>query len=154
LPLEESSGSATSEFSATTTGGQELLAFGAEASEAEREDASRVLEENLEARAAADFAKQCSTLRARLVEEVVEQLGKGGVSNPTCREALNRFAQPLSGSAAMRADQLDGHITVLLQEGNVAYALFHGNDNKDYAMPLVNEGGQWKVASLLAAVIQ
>jgi hypothetical protein len=151
---EESSGSGVSQFSATTSGGQELLAFGTEASAAEREAASKVLEENLEARAAADFVKQCATLKAILVQELIEQLTKEKVSNPSCDKALNRFAQPLSGSSKLRADQLDGHITVLLQEGSTGYALFHGNDQKDYVMPLTKEEGQWKVASLLAALVQ
>jgi hypothetical protein len=124
--------------------GKEIVNFGEEASSEEREAASAVLEENYEARAAADWAGQCSSLtkgeRKRLEEaEAYRNVGKG------CTEALKYAAAPAPATKAVRENTLTGPIDALRVKGDQAWALYHGKGGKDYAMPMEKEGNEWKV---------
>ena len=141
----EASGEASAQFKATKANKQ-ILNFGEEASDAEREAASSVLESNLRTREAADFASQCLTLNLKAIEAVVKP-PKGKPSE--CAAALKKLAEPLKGTEEVRKDTLDGPITALRVKGKSGYALYHGNDGKDYAMSMEKEGGEWKVAALL-----
>ena len=123
------------------------VTFGAEAPVTEREAASKVLAENLEAREAANFAAQCATLDLAEVEEVAEE--RGNQAKKICTKALRITAEPLKGSEKVRADPLVGRITALRVNGLKAYALFHGIDKIDYAVPMTKEGGDWKVGAIL-----
>jgi hypothetical protein len=126
--------------------------FGEEALAADREAANLVLEANLEARAAGDFAKQCATLNFKTVEEVT------GSSKPNarseCPQSLQTFAEPLNQTKGQRADMMDEPITSLRVKGKQGYALFHGKDAKDYAMPMETEGGKWMVGALLTTELE
>jgi hypothetical protein len=126
-----------------------LVEAGQEGSVSERETASAVLAKNLEAREEADFATQCATLSQSAVQSVASAK-KGAAATKACPSALKALATPLSKTKAIRADTLDGEIAALRVEGNQGQALYHGDDGKDYAMPMVKEGVHWLVAALLA----
>jgi len=117
--------------------------FGEEAEEDERESASDVLEENLQARAAGEWAKQCDTLTAARVNNV-----KSTAEGESCASALKGQALPLSESKAVRANTMDGPIDALRVAGNRGFALYHGKNGKDFAMPMKKEDDEWKVSSL------
>lgn len=128
-------------------GPEPVATFGKESGSPEREDASAVLAENLTARERANFAKQCETLGKRGIEAV---LGEGKANERSkCEKELKKLAEPLSGSKEIRADTLSGEIAALRVKGKQAYALYHGNDGKDYAMPMEEEGGIWKVGGII-----
>jgi hypothetical protein len=124
----------------------QLPKFGKEADETEREAASRLLEENLQARAAGDWATQCESLAASIVtgiEEAAVTLGAG----KGCAKGLEAQAAPTPESA--RANTMTGPIDALrVGSGGRGIALYHGTKGKDYAMPLIKEGGTWKVLAL------
>jgi hypothetical protein len=126
--------------------------FGEEALSAQREAANLVLEENLTARAAGDFAKQCASLNFKTVEEVT------GSSKPNarseCPQSLQTFAEPLNQTKGQRADMMDEPIASFRVKGKQGYALFHGKDAKDYAMPMEMEGGKWMVGALLTTELE
>jgi hypothetical protein len=127
-------------------GGKEQTAdFGSEASEAEREAASAVLEENLEARAKEDWAGQCASLAAPVVK-VIKQNATFLPGKVTCARQLEQEASGVPKSYL--ADTLEGHIDAFRVKGNEGFALFHGSDGFDYAMEMTKEGGEWKVNSL------
>ena len=123
--------------------------FGKEASTEEREAAGAVLTENFRARAAADFATQCATLSAKAIEQI-PGMPKSGNLGKTCPAVLKRLATPLAQTAPARKNTLSGPIYALRTKGNLAQALFHGNDGKDYAILLEREAGTWKVGTLVA----
>lgn len=126
--------------------------FGQEALAAQREAANLVLEANLQARASGDFAKQCAALNPKTIEEVT------GSSKPSsrsrCPKSLQAFAEPLNQTKGQRADMLDEPIGSLRVKGKQGYALFHGRDGKDYAMPMETEGGKWMVGALLTTELE
>lgn len=132
----------------TAKGGNDRPAtFGVVASEEEREAASEVLEMNLKARAAGDWATQCATLTQGSIEKLRADAPNIG-GGKRCPGELKAAAEPLSVSKAVRADTLTGSIAVLRVKGKKAYALYHGTEHKDYAMEMEKEGGEWKVARL------
>ena len=136
----------------TPKGNNDIAEFGHEATVAEREAASAVLEKSLRARASADWVMQCSTLTPKAMESF-ESRPEDGDFKPGCPKALKAFAEPLSKSKEVRANTLSGPITALRVKGNQGYALYHGNDGTDYAMPLAKESGAWKVAAVVTIEI-
>lgn len=158
------SGSSTTDASAASTGGSpneftkpgskanKYAHFGKEATNAQREAASVVLKKNFEARAKANFKGQCASLSKAAVKKVEEEDLLIGVAEG-CVAAVKLAAEPLSASAKARRDTLSGPIAVLRIQAKEAYALFHGNDKKDYAIPMELEGGKWKVGALSAVEV-
>ena len=148
--------SSTSEPSAAATpfkGQPQIVKFGKPAPASDREAASAVLAENLEAREAGDFATQCASLTVATQEEVV------GPPNPSkrtgeCSKQLEELAKPLKTTEEIRANTFDGSIDELRMQGSNAYALYHGTDGKNYAMPLELQGGAWKVGSIVTTEIE
>jgi hypothetical protein len=130
------------------SGGAEITAYGKEAVEAERETASRVLEANLKARASEDWAGQCASLSAELIKEIVEraELISGKKGTGSCPEGLEFESEPVPESVLK--NPMSGPIDALRVEGSKGYALFHGADGIEYAMPMVEEGGRWRVGQL------
>jgi hypothetical protein len=121
-----------------------FAAFGTEASAEEREAANEVVTENLKAREAADFETQCATLNHKAIAKI-----PGAKNEKGCPKALKKIAEPLSGSKELRKDTLSGSIAVLRVKGNEGFALYHGNDGKNWAVPLEKENGSWKVGALI-----
>jgi hypothetical protein len=105
--------------------------------------ASEVVTESLEARESAEFDVQCETLSLKGIEEI-----PGAEKRQDCPKALKTFASPLSNTKEARKNTLVGPITALRVKGDRGYALYHGNNGKDYAVPLEKEDGSWKAASV------
>lgn len=125
-----------------------LVKFGHEAWAPERKTASAVLTRNLEARQEADFATQCATLSQYGVESVTGKK-KGTAAVKACPTALKALAMPLSRTKPFRVNRLAGEIDALRVKGDQGQALYHGDDGKDYAMPMTKEGIGWTVGSIL-----
>ena len=119
--------------------------FGHEATEAERQQASRVIQAWMKARAAQDWAKDCSYFSRKYIhnlittDAVVESHGK--VKN--CAQGLAFFGHSASGSYK---NNLAGPIDSLRVEGNQGYAQYHGNDGHDWVLTVEREGGKWWLA--------
>jgi hypothetical protein len=129
------------------TKGEESYAveFGKEASAAEREVVSKLVEESLRARAAGDWAGQCATLGGAAKEEM-ERRASGEGKGTTCAHSLGRLGS-LAPKGALD-NTMNGPIAALRVEGTKGYALYHGKGGKNYSLELIKEGGQWKVAAL------
>jgi hypothetical protein len=138
---------ASAQFLQPGSANNKLVKFGSEAPSGVREEASKVLTDNLEARQAANFTAQCATLAQKQLEQVSK--AKGAKAVKACPKELRKLAEPLSGSKSIRANQLTGPISALRVKGDEAYALFHGKDGDDYAVPMRPEGGGWEVAAIV-----
>jgi hypothetical protein len=152
------SGSSSGEASQPVTGtksfpkdkeSKQYVAFGEEAAAAERDAASAILSENLTARQAADFAGQCSSLGKAGLESVLGPIKEIKPAKAKCPTSLKGLAEPLSSSKEVRTNTLSGSIAALRVKGAKGYALYHGNDGNDYAMPMEKEGGKWLVGSIV-----
>jgi hypothetical protein len=125
-----------------------IVHFGQEADAAEREAASKVLEENLRARAAGEWAKQCATLSAGAIKQLEQEAAHAGLKKD-CAKSLEYGSEPANVTEAIRADTMTGPIDVLRIKGSKAWALYHGAKGKDYAIEMIKEGGEWKVVALV-----
>ena len=125
-----------------------VATFGKESGESERQKASAVLAESLTARQEGDFATQCATLSKQTLETAFSH-GEGAADAAKCVAELESVSTPLAKTESVRADTLEGEIAALRVKGNRAFALYHGNDGNDYAVPMEKEGGTWKVGSVV-----
>lgn len=66
---------------------------------------------------------------------------------------LEGRAKPLSRTAGVRKNTFDGTIDELRVQGTEAWALYHGDDGRNYSIPLQQEAGGWKVGSILTTEI-
>jgi hypothetical protein len=128
--------------------------FGEEAPMRERQQAFQVIAAWMEARAAQNWKKDCSyfsrAYKHSLVATDAVRVTEGKVTN--CPAALAYFGHLASGSYK---NNLTGPIDSLRVGGLEsvegrqvigAYAQYHGNDGKDWVIPLEKEGGDWKIA--------
>jgi hypothetical protein len=128
--------------------------FGEEADSDEREDASGVLEENLEARAAGDWAEQCSSLTAGAIKSLEEENAERGEVQGSCAKDLAYQGEPESSTASIRENTMTGPIDALRVKGDRAWALYHGTNGKDYAMKMERSDDEWKVDSLTTSEVK
>lgn len=119
--------------------------YGEEATKAEREQASRVIEGWMKARAAKDWKKDCSYLSRKYVHSLVAEdatkVSNGKVT--TCPRALAYFGPQASGDYK---NTLSGPIDSLRVKGSLAYAQYHGREGTDWIVPMDKEDGKWWVA--------
>jgi hypothetical protein len=134
------------------TGPKEVTKFGKPGSRSDVQAASKILAENLEAREKADFAGQCASLNEEARTEITGAT-KSAESASECPTKLEALATPLQQTAEARKDTFRGSIDELRVKGAKAFALYHGNDGKNYSIPLQQEEGSWKVGSIVTTEI-
>lgn len=126
-------------------GDNSVQTFGREATKAEREQASEVIQAWMKARAAQDWAKDCSYFSRQytrlLVAEDAAKVSNGKVKN--CPQALAYFGHEASGSYK---NNLSGPIDSLRVSEGLGYAQYHGNDGHDWVISMNRENGKWLVA--------
>ena len=116
---------------------------GTEGTEAEREQASRVIAAWMRARLASNWAEDCKHLSSAYKTNLVKDAyAVSGEKVKTCPGALDYFGEQASGELI---DNYDGEVDSLRVEGKGAYAQYHGTDGKDWIVPLEREGGVWMV---------
>lgn len=134
-------------------GDNSVQEFGQEAGASEREQASKVLETYMQARAAEDQKTACASLSkvalAQLQDLATAVPGVDrGDSCVTIFVAIDKRTPPLA-----RANTMTGPIASLRVEGDRAFALYHGTKGVDYTIQMEKEGGGWKVAALVPFAI-
>lgn len=127
--------------------------YGEEGTPKERAEATAVIAAWLRVRAAKNWKKDCSyfsRLYAKGLAEDAHGVTHGKVDS--CPEALAYFKGNASGNFV---DNLSGSIDSLRvgegqklngKFGEFAYAQYHGNDGKDWVVPLERDGDRWGVA--------
>jgi|GEM_PF-1231657 len=125
--------------------------FGEEASAAERERASKVVQAWMKARVAEDWATDCGHLAREYVKTLVvdaRAVSEGKAKN--CPQALAFFGDAASGSSGNTLtgpiDSLRIRDTVTGNTEKEAFAQWHGPNEIDWILSLRKEGGAWKVA--------
>ena len=123
--------------------------FGAEATASERARATAALTAFLNARASGEWPKACPYL-ARATRTQLERFGgaaKG--ASKGCGAALAALSGGDAHSAgSSHAETLAGSVAALRVKGNSAFALYRGPSASKYVMPMVKQGGAWKVGQL------
>jgi hypothetical protein len=127
------------------TGDNSIPTYGSEASSSQQEAATASLAAYLQARASGEWGAAC----ARMAAAVQKQLALlAGGSAAGCPAAYAKLAAKIP--AAARANPLGGSLTALRVKGEQAFALFYGPGEQQYMMPMVEEGGGWRVNQIEA----
>lgn len=126
-------------------GDNAVQTFGQEATKSERKQASQVIHAWMKARAAEDWAKDCSYFSRKYIHNLITTdavvVSHGKVKN--CAQGLAFFGQKASGSYK---NNLAGPIDSLRVNEQQGYAQYHGNDGHDWVITVEREGGKWLVA--------
>lgn len=135
------SGSQPSKDFLTPGGDNSVQTFGAEGGGDERAAASAAVEAFMAGRASGDWATVCAQMAKGTVEPIEKLIAPG----QGCAATLTAAGKRLPASAL--ANTMTGPIDSFRVEGDQGFALWHGNDDADYVLPMRLEG-DWKVALL------
>lgn len=129
-------------------GDNSIQEFGVEASSSERIEATRVIKDYLDARAAGDWTRACARISFGLREEFL-RFGEASTQRgqpPSCEDAL----QDLTVEVPERALRIAADIRVLSMraKGSSALLIYRNGENTPFSFPVAREGGEWKVAAL------
>src|SRR6201981_2274454 len=139
----------TREFLDPKGGDNVVQTFGKEGTKAEREQASKTIAAWLAARALQDWKKDCSYfgLYRREITKDAHSVTHGKVK--TCPQALAYFKHEASGDYVNTLDGPIDSLRVGIYKGqlNQGWAQYHGNDGKDWIVPLerTGKGEAWMV---------
>lgn len=132
-------------------GNNAIQLFGEEATAAEREKATKVLQIWMKARVAEDWVTDCKHLSRDYVKTLLWDVGEvTGGRVKTCPGALEYFGDEASGTSGNTLSGLIDSLRIRDSEtGNSekeAFAQWHGPRGIDWVLPMTREGGAWKVS--------
>ncbi len=132
----------------TKGGDNSIQEFGEEAEGSEFEAVAAVLHEFLDARAEENWAAACTHVSEAIAEslEAIAAQAKQG-EDRSCATILGKLVNPAAKQQIKdEAEQAD--VRSLRSEDDHAFVIYTGAEGTVLAMPMVNEGGTWKVSSL------
>jgi hypothetical protein len=129
-------------------GDNSIQESGSEASSSERERAAAVLHGYLDSHAAGRWAAACHYLSALVIVglERTASLSRSDRRPKGCPKIFAALSEGLPQRVLREGAQAD--VGSLRINGDRAFILYHGARGRGYAMPMVEEGGEWKVAAL------
>lgn len=130
-------------------GDNSVQEFGEESDETELEEAATALHGYLVARADEDWAAACANL-AETVEEQLRALAKRSkeLEGKGCAAILGALTPKLPPAVRRESTIVDAGSLRL--EGEQAFLIYKGVEDKTYTVLMVPEDGDWKVGSLAA----
>lgn len=132
----------------TPHGDNSIPTYGSEAPSSEQSVATKSLRAYLEARAGGDWAGACAHMGAQVQKQVQLLVSGSGGKSEGCAAAYLKISS--RGSLSERANPLKGGLVAFRVDGENAFALFYGPGNQQYMMPMVSEGGSWKVNQIVS----
>lgn len=130
-------------------GDNSVQEFGEEADASEFDAAAVALHNFLDARAQGNWAAACQYMSKATVESFEKLAAHAKQAEATsCGAILGMLMNP-AAKGAMKAEAEKANVGSLRIEGERAFVIYTGVDGTVLAMPMANEGGDWKVASLV-----
>jgi hypothetical protein len=129
-------------------GDNSVQEFGAEGDPPELDAAAVALHNFLDARAEGNWAAACEYM-SKTVTESFEKLAAQAkqIGDGSCAGILEALTNP-AAKQAMEEEAEKANVGSLRIEGERAFVIYTGIDGTVLAMPMENDGGTWKVASL------
>jgi hypothetical protein len=150
VPLKVSGGG-SAQFR-TKGGDNSIQEYGAEGDESELRQAAEAVHGFYAARAEEEWSKACSYLSASTAKQLETLASRSPkLKGKGCGAILATLTQPLPPSVERETTEVDA--ASLRHEGEHAFLIYRGMENKVYAITMVQEGGGWKVGSLAALPI-
>jgi len=125
-------------------GDNSIQNFGEESSDVERHEAAEALHGYLDARAAGAWRDACKHLAPSLVAAITSTVR--GAAGKGCTTLLSAFFATAPESALQEEATAD--VASLRAKGSSGFAIYSGPGGAVYFIPMVRQGGHWKVAAL------
>jgi hypothetical protein len=129
-------------------GDNSIQEFGEEAGGGDFAAAAAALHGFLDARAEGNWAAACQRMAKSVVESFRQLASRApGTEDKSCAAILEELINP-AAKGAMRAEAARADVGSLRVEGDRSFVIYRGAGGTVLAMPMAEEGGAWKVASL------
>ena len=129
-------------------GDNSVQEFGEEADTSELAAAAAALHNFLDARAEGNWAAACDYMSKATVESFEKLAAQAKESGDTsCGAILEKLINP-AAEQSMKAEAEKADVGSLRTEDERAFLIYTGAEGTVLAMPMADEGGDWKVASL------
>lgn len=129
-------------------GDNSVQEFGKEAEPQEFDAAAVALHDFLDARAEGNWAAACEYMADSVVESFEKLAAQAKqIEDKSCAGILEKLTNPAAKSA-MKQEAEKANVGSLRVEGDRSFVIYKGVKGTVLAMPMANEGGKWKVASL------
>jgi hypothetical protein len=142
----DDSGGGSAQFK-TRGGDNSVQEFGEEASEPEFDQAAEAVHGFFDARVRGDWKAACSYLASDVTESLKQLTGNSKeLADADCATTLETISEGAPQAAFVAAAEAD--VGSLRIEGDQAFVIYRGAKDAILAMPMKEEDGTWKVASL------
>jgi hypothetical protein len=128
-------------------GDNSVQEFGEEGAMPEFDAAAATLHNFLDARAEGNWAAACTYMSKGEVESLEKLGAQAKQTDTSCAGILGKLTNP-AAKGAMKAEAAKANVRSLRTEGEQAFVIYTGIGGTVLAMPMANEGGNWKVAGL------
>lgn len=129
-------------------GDNSVQEFGEEADSEEFDAAATALHNFLDARAEGDWAAACQYMASSVIESFEKVAARAkGLGATSCGAILENLTNP-AAAQSMKEEAARANVGSLRTEDEQAFVIYTGIDGTIMAMPMANEDGEWKVASL------
>ena len=129
-------------------GDNSVQEFGEEAGEEEFNAAAVALHNFLDARAAGNWGAACEYMSKSVVESFEKLAAQAKqIEETSCAAILGKLTNP-AAKKSMKTEAAKADVGSLRVEGDRSFVIYTGIGGTVMAMPMANEGGEWKVASL------
>ncbi len=129
-------------------GDNSVQEFGEEAGQKEFDAAAVALHDFLDARAEGNWAAACDQMSKSVVESFEKLAAQAKqLKSTSCAGILEKLTNPAAKSA-MKQEAEQADVGSLRVEGDRSFVIYRGPQGAVLAMPMADEGGDWKVASL------
>lgn len=124
--------------------------YGSEGSATQKAQATAALGAYLSARQAQEWGRACSLMGATVRRQlaVLAAASGGKTANANCVHSYRILSK--YGSKGERADLLIGSLAAFRVKAEKGFALFYGPHRQQFMMPMVREGGRWKVSQSIS----
>ncbi len=129
-------------------GDNSVQEFGEEADTSEFDAAAAALHNFLDARAEGNWAATCQYMSKSTIESFEKLAAQAKqIEDKSCGGILEELVNP-AARGEMKIEAEKANIGSLRIEGERAFVIYTGTNGTVLAMPMANESGGWKVASL------
>jgi hypothetical protein len=127
-------------------GDNSVQEFGGEADTSELDAAAAALHNFLDARAEGNWDAACNYMSKSAIESF-EKLAAQQIEATSCGMLLEKLTNP-AAKESIKAEAAQADVGSLRIEGERAFIIYTDTGGTIFAMPMANEDGTWKVASL------
>jgi hypothetical protein len=148
VPKEHSDSGGGAEQFKVKGGDNSVQGFGEEASPEEFDEAAVALHNFLDARAEGNWAAACQYMSNGVIESFEKLASRAQqIDDSSCGGILETLTNP-AAAQLLKEEAAKANAGSLRIEGEQAFVIYTGVDGTVLAMPMANEDGAWKVASL------